>query len=217
MIVSKKEDTMGKKELTTKMLRNCRMARISIPSEEKNYMVGVFVSQNDQIQLMIEKAFNIALPARYEVTFYDGVFGIQKCDCELREGIRGSDSAYAYAECKILEILDIKQRRENVKVPLETKIVVSINKGEEWFEATIKNISAGGVFFECDFWLEHERRVDFSLTTPDKTLPLTAKVVRIEKLKEKSGYGCKFIELPNSIESALRSYVFDLQRKNAKL
>ena len=216
-MVSKKEDTMGKKELSTKMLRNWRMARISIPSEE-GYMVGVFISQNDQIQLTIEKAFNVVLPARYEVTFYDGIFGIQKCDCELREGISGSSgSDSVYAECQVLEILDIKQRRENVKVALEANIVVSINKGEEWFEATIKNISAGGVFFECDFWLEHERRVDFSLTTPDKTLPLTAKVVRIEKLKERSGYGCKFIELPNSIESALRNYVFDLQRKNAKL
>ena len=204
---------MKKKEFTARMLENCLMAKIT--TKQKDCEVKVFLNQNRQIRLILEKGFLLPMPAKYEVTFYDGISGILKCICELRE--ESTKSGSIYAKCEVLDLLDKKQRRNDVKVPFEKEIIAITDQGEGWFNATIKNISAGGVFFVCESCLENGKRVDFSLEIPKKTLLLIAEVVWGEKVKEGCfGYGCKFIGLPENTRSTLRNYVYQLQREMQK-
>ena len=128
--------------------------------------------------------------------------------------------------CDILERLSQEQRREDVKVPFEAKVMLHVphvpgdglNIPSGGWPAVIKNISAGGVYFRTDLVLPEQRIVRFDFKEAGGSIPLSAQILRVDDVTERPsqpmyGYGCRFINLQNRYENQLRNFVFQEERR----
>lgn len=103
--------------------------------------------------------------------------------------------------------------RQNITISIETK---DESGKEVTVEGVIKDISAGGILFTSDYPFEMDQILSFNFDKTDEPIHLECQVIRIQPFKimvygeeeEKTGYGCRFINLHNSTESVIRSYVF---------
>ncbi len=209
-------------------LDNCTKADIFAPDESLLCEARVFWDSADLYQLLeVPQNFPIwpdGEPAEYLVTFYDSTAGLVHCRCLLR--LHGVDADLKSLSYQIVEILDTVQRRQDLKIPAVTEIEIaqvrlagpSDNpppKGA--FVATTVNLSAGGVFFTCQYALPVDSLVHFTLREGPKPIELDAVVLRLEELPPKKrlpqfGHGCRFVDLKPAAESGLRSYIFRCQR-----
>ena len=103
--------------------------------------------------------------------------------------------------------------RQSVTISIQTQD----ESGDEiTVEGIIKDISAGGILFLSDHPFEMNQTLSFNFDKTDEPLHLECQVIRIQPFKikvygeeeERTAYGCRFINLHNSTESVIRSYVF---------
>lgn len=199
---------MGK----TNKLANCREAKIYSVREEKFYQAKVFLDQEGDVWLGLEKSFEMS-EVTYEVTFYDQIHGVIKCDCRLKKVSRRIFNTETSVLCEILDILDICQRRNDVKVPLKMDIIIHVESEKINVLGHTRDISAGGIYFTCKTLLKVGTNIEFEIYTQNKLTSLMAKVIRFEeKLGYGYGYGCQFINISNSDEAILRNYIFQIQK-----
>jgi c-di-GMP-binding flagellar brake protein YcgR len=112
-----------------------------------------------------------------------------------------------------------KSRREDVRTV--TRIPLTFHcEGIGDFEGSIVDLSAGGMALETHAKLKKGDIVTFRYAFRTLERPFWTKVVRIRK-KEKEEepgsenvYGCKFVDLTNGGETAIRNYVFDQIRRD---
>lgn len=205
---------MSKKDnvINLKILENCPIAKISTPTDEEGYKAEVSLTPSKQIRLKLENSFNLEMPQTCEVTFYNHIVGVIKCRCKLENEFEQIRNDNIYLKCEILDVLEMKNRRDDLKVPLNEKIKIFI--GKEHFFANAKNYSAGGIYFTCGTYLKKGERIHLIIETLNKNLVLSAEVIRCEKIEEGLlGYGCKFVELSNKTEAELRNYSYKIQRE----
>lgn len=203
------------------VLKNCRKAEIYL-ADELICVAEVFRDLNKEIWLSIPKDLSLDA-SEYTIIFFDSVAGLLRCRCTLSE-VKTLTDEWDSVPCTILEVLETRQRRQDLKISLETALelyctyVPSFATGiPERIKATTRNISAGGVYFICDYCLPEGTVVQFQLHGASKPLLLAAKVLRFESLNSKAGktrygHGCAFIEMRPQTEAVLRNYIFRQER-----
>lgn len=125
-------------------------------------------------------------------------------------------------KCTIVAEHEVIQRRQDVKVSVQLGTDASFLDEERHLqsaEITILDISAGGMFcLSTAKWAEGQV---FAAKIFDKTMPVDLEVIRVQTAHSYSsdypegdsriGYGCRFINLSQASESALRKFVYQQQ------
>lgn len=158
------------------------------------------------------------------VKFYDAALGVLTCRCMLSAPMELPEDMLSL-RCEILETLERLQRREDVKVPTNVQVMLHAERrpGDLYiplkgWPATVKNISAGGVYISTDLSLSAGREIEFEFRETGEKLDLMARILRVEDLTEQPnqpvyGYGCKFVCLSARAENQLRNFVFREERR----
>ncbi len=181
------------------------------------------------------------LDSQMNITFLDANHGLVIYKCNLSAPKRylsskGGEWLNA-VECELIEALSSLQRREDFKIkvdlnvsaiiPLEVEIPddfkdYSAEFGHNIVKGKSVNISAGGIYFTCNFKFHSDLQTNIyiSLSSGNK-IRVSVAILRIDELTNKDGskyygYGCKFTKLPSGIESTIRNFVFQKQRENRK-
>lgn len=209
------------------LLKNCNKAEIFTPSNQLICEAGVFHDLADRLQLLvpIDFAFTYKEHPFYFVVFYDPISGLINCRCTLSTPSSLPDGRQSLL-CKIAEVLNRNQRRQDLKVPLSTEIeLTGIRVSAEGryppvsrIPAVTRDISAGGIYFTCQYPLSVDTLATFQFRETAKPLTLSVRVLRQDQLKpvkgvDQYGHGCRFIDLEMDAESELRSYIFRRERQ----
>ncbi|MCI8645282.1 MAG: PilZ domain-containing protein [Firmicutes bacterium] len=132
-------------------------------------------------------------------------------------------------KCTVVAEHEVIQRRQDVKVSVQLATSASFLDEDHQLQAaevTILDISAGGMFcLSTAKWSEGQV---FASKIFDKTIPVDLEVIRVQDAHSYSsdypaddsriGYGCRFINLGQAAESALRKFVYQqqLQKRRRK-
>lgn len=208
------------------ILKECKKAEVFDQSSGGLLCVaGVSSGPMGGILLTIPRELNCNDLGPCRIIFYDPVLGKLTCRCTLSSPLPLPDRMQS-VRCDILERLSQEQRREDVKVACEAKVMLrvthvpgdSVYVPSEGWPAVIKNISAGGVYFTTDLVLPEQRIVRFNFRETGDSIPLSAQILRVDDVTERPsqpryGYGCRFINLQNRYENQLRNFVFQEERR----
>lgn len=207
------------------VLKKCQKAEIYL-ADELICIAEVFRDLNDEIWLSIPKDLSLEEP-EYTIIFFDSIAGLLRCRCALKE-VQPLTDEWDSVPCTILEVLDTQQRRQDLKISLETNLELtctyvpgSPSNIPMRIAATTRDISAGGIYFICDYCLPEDTVVQFQLHGASKPLLLAAKVLRFEAIESTKGqtqygHGCMFIELRPQSEAVLRNYIFRQERQRRR-
>lgn len=204
------------------MLKTCRKAEIYDPSDTLLCVSEVFCDLSNKIWVSVAPDFPWEDFEYFNITFFDPVAGLVHSQCTLNSPQETSEERTSLL-CTVLEIQDSQQRRQDLKIPLEIDLEISCSQKPvglpESISAVTRNISAGGVYFICQYRLPEQTVVDFELKGASKPLVLSAVILRSEELPlqrnvPQYGHGCQYINLKPRTESALRNYIFRKQREH---
>lgn len=154
---------------------------------------------------------------RIRVDFFDSQVGYIKtfCELEIRENTDPYILEHWAADCKILEILEVLQRQEDLRVRTN-KEATFISDTHGSFHGIIQNISGGGLYMTTSTKLEINEHFKFEFIFSKKQQEIEGKVLRETIIRENHyGYGCQFVRLPKSTEREIRQYVYRKQLSNA--
>lgn len=85
--------------------------------------------------------------------------------------------------------------------------------------AKIKDMNIGGVFLcYCDEDMRQGDRLMLSMELGSKMVDVAAEIVRVQfnAAGDPTGYGCKFLNVPPSLEEVFARFVFNVQLENLK-
>lgn len=145
------------------------------------------------------------------VDFYDDQAGLIKTLCEI---IIRRNPAYPevvepwMADCKILKVKDIVQRQRDIRAKVYLEVEFESQKSGRFY-GTIRNLSAGGLYFTSVQMLKKGDRLSFPYTF--RTLERQFELVILwgKRVADgRCGYGCHFVRLTDGAEAAIRSFVY---------
>ncbi len=216
-------------------LKSCKKAAI-FGQDEKELICEALVRNidGDSLVLIVSGDYFDNLSSEMDITFFDELKGLVTIFCSLSNPKRylEGDKYFHSLDCKLVQEVSVLQRRADIKadVHLPVKIVipsqvdipenfVGIEKRGDLtsVKATAFNLSAGGIFIKSNFpYPASETMRVFLILGHEKTVDLNLDILRIEKPDPDAkdqvfGYGCRFINISSSNESAIRSYVFRAQ------
>ena len=203
-------------------LYHCKKAELHLPDGKA---IPAKVSIGPIVGLIVAAAEKTAyqLVTPIEISFLDPIMGVVTCMCSLTAPLVDEDrTEYSY-RCEILQQLSQDQRREDIKVPLAATVTIKLEGGTgAEAQATLRNISAGGVYLITSLGAAVGSRLSFMFHGAGGSLPLTAQVLRVEQVTDRLGrplfgYGCQFVHLASRYEAQLRSYVFSEERRLHKI
>lgn len=151
------------------------------------------------------------------VVFYDDVKGLVTYKCKLTD--YNLMSMGLTAKCILGEEESAVQRRNDLKIrqiiPISIQTVDTVGKKIS-VDATIHDISAGGLFCVSEHIFAEGDRFSFLFRRAAKPLRLECEVLRKQpyepkgsfNLNQMMGYGCRFVNMNDNMESLIRSYVF---------
>lgn len=150
---------------------------------------------------------------RLEVDFCDSQVGYVKTFCELE--IRKNTDPYILepwsADCKILEMIEILQRQKELRVRL-VKEANFISEKAGHFTGVIQNISVGGIYLTTNTRLAVDDEFQFQYYFTKTPQEIRAAILRETLIRDNHyGYGCKFIDVPKSVEREIRQFVYRQQ------
>lgn len=153
---------------------------------------------------------------RTQVEFFDSSAGIVRADCELliQENRHYRDMVEPWmARCRIQKIGKIVQRQKDPRVRTNVELAcVSLKHGP--FVASLRNISAGGIYILTDQRMEKGDAFLFTHSFLEDRLRLEASVLWSKKLSDReAGYGCRFVGLSESDQREIGRYVAQRQAK----
>lgn len=168
------------------------------------------------------------------VVFFDEVKGVVTTSCSViaYHTPKGKRDSYTFT-CKVHEVLDVLQRRSDVYARLSLNVELlkvkaiknfhgnrSVHFEDKAVLARLNNISASGMHFQTNHEMKKGSIVCFDLNKLFSNADIVmAEVLRIENMENKSkserirGYGCRFFDMRRAIESRLRQYVYQENRK----
>ena len=209
------------------VLKKCKKAEIYTLADEAICEAEVFRDMEGELWLSIPGDVNLETAESYTVIFFDSVSGLLRCQCSMGEARPISDERIS-VPCRIVEIKETTQRRQDLKIYFETNLEMfcSYVPGTavgipERFKAVSRDISAGGIYFTCEYRLPEGTVVQFQLHGASKPLLLAARVLRFESVDERDGkpqfgHGCQFIEMRPQTEAVLRNYIFRQERQRRR-
>ena len=211
------------------MLEKCKKADILEKAGTLICQARVSVGRTGEIILVIPRSATYKSNSAYPVVFYDPVLGRVTCRCRLSAPLPLPGGELYSLRCEVVEQLSQEQRRQDVKIPMNMTIMLHaayqpgdpVRTSELGTPATIGTLSAGGVYLRTALPLPKGRRVWFDLMVGKEKMTLSAKVVWMETTSPKPGqiqygYGCQFVNLLSRQESALRSFIFQEERRQRR-
>jgi c-di-GMP-binding flagellar brake protein YcgR len=128
---------------------------------------------------------------------------------------------------KLMRISEIQkiQRRNYFRLKAVNNIkirrIVNLKEKifEEYFNATMVDISGGGIAFNADRELEINDIIEISLNLNANSINLLGKIVRAERVDDKAikfAYGVNFEKITEIERNIIMRYIFEEQRKLAK-
>lgn len=211
-----------------------------------SYSAEVFTTRKDFIgrAVVLSNTKNLAILAVDEevfeelnsdltIVFFDEVKGVVTTSCSIVAYHTPQNNRDSYTfTCKILEVLDVLQRRSDVYARLSLNVEIMKVKAIKHFHGNrsvhfedkpllvkINNISASGMHFQTSEEINKGTIVCFDLNRLfDNAEMVMAEVLREDEFKIRSyhavrGYGCRFFDMKRGLESRLRQYVYQENRK----
>lgn len=211
-----------------------------------SYSAEIFTTRKDFIgrAVVLSNTKNLAILAVDEdvfeelrsdltIVFFDEVKGVVTAGCSVVAYHTPQNNRDSYTvTCKILEILDVLQRRADVYARLSLNVEIlkvkaiknfhgnrSVHFEEKPLLAKMNNISASGMHFQTSEEIKKGSVVCFDLNRLfDHAELVMAEVLREDEVKIRShqtirGYGCRFFDMKRGLESRLRQYVYQENRK----
>lgn len=204
-------------------LEQCKRAEL-YKADQLLCEASVTTGPTGGILLNVPRSVEYGRDKPYVIKFYDSTLGVLTCRCMLSSPMDLPGDMQSL-RCDILEQLEQMQRRQDVKVPVNVHVMLHAERrpGDLYiplkgWPATVKNISAGGVYVATDLSLSAGREIEFEFLETGEKLELMARILRVEDLTEQPnqpmyGYGCKFVCLSVRSENQLRNYVFREERR----
>lgn len=198
-------------------LNNCYKASVCDLEDQFICDVDVETSANFITLIFPEGIEKGSWEEGLNITFFDDLKGLVTYKCRLdrytRREKRMAANCILGREQRAVQRRNDMKIRQNITISIETK---DESGKEVTVEGVIKDISAGGILFTSDHPFEMDQILSFNFDKTDEPIHLECQVIRIQPFKimvygeeeEKTGYGCRFINLHNSTESVIRSYVF---------
>lgn len=197
------------------ILKNCNSCIVYEPDSESEILLKARVRcADDKITLHFEDESDLSEHTdRLRIDFCDSQVGYIKTFSELE--VRKNTDPYILepwiADCKILEMIEILQRQQELRVRMGKEVTfISENHGR--FTGTVQNISVGGFYMTTNKRLEIGEHVEFEYTFMKKPQDVRASIIRETIIKDDDfGYGCQFANLPKSAERDIRQFVYRQQ------
>lgn len=192
--------------------------KASLYNENHEHICDVVVEErNEEIVLIFPEEIKSGSWEYVNAVFYDDMKGLitYKCKLEDYEFL----SARLRAKCILGEEESVVQRRNDLKIrqiiPISIQTVDTVGKKIN-VDATIHDISAGGLFCVSEHIFAEGDRFSFLFRRAAKPMRLECEVLRKQpyeakgsfNLNQMMGYGCRFVNLTDTQESSIRSYVF---------
>lgn len=201
------------------VLRECRHGAVYMPSGQVKYPVEVKLGKEDIVLYFHGYRFQ---DARFvtQVDFHDLQQGLIVTHSEvvIKRNPAFPDSRYPWIGiCKVREVRKVVQRQKDLRV--YTKIEAAFEKEESgnMFFATIRNLSAGGIYIESAEELHANEILCFRYCFEKQEREFRARAVWGKRLNSgRYGYGLQFLKLNAGAESEIRNYVFRLQNEKRK-
>ena len=214
-------------------LQNCDKAQIFTLDKSPICTAQVVGDVKETALLRFHESCIDILRTEVIVTFFDSIQGLVSCSCQLSDYNEELDELnkgeiISTVQCTILAQQEVIQRRQDIKIPVSIKADANFLNSEdelETSEITILDLSAGGLF--CITTQKWEQGQTFELQLFVSPLPILVEILRqqtphsysdrFKEDDERYGYGCRFVNLPNPAEAALRQFVFkeDLLRRKS--
>lgn len=144
------------------------------------------------------------------VDFYDGQKGLVRTLCELtlkkNPGYFETGEPWM-GECVIMKVYEEFQRQKDIRAKVQISSEFALEDGSH-VAGTIRNISAGGLYFVTSMELRPGTRLAFSYRFKTDLCQVRAKVLRMQELQGGYGYGCQFIGLSPNVEADIRNFVY---------
>ena len=209
------------------ILEYCKRAEIFDSDGDLLVQAGVEQGPMDSVLLIVPRSFDFHLLPYFQIVFYDPILGMLTCRCSLNSPLDLPEQMRSL-RCEIIDRLSQEQRRQDVKVSVGEKVMLHTSRQpgdavqipSEGVQATVLNISAGGVYLLTNLQVDAGSLLTFHFRIPGSDIPLTAEILRAEEQPPQDpplwGYGCRFVALSSRHESQLRSYVFKVERQMYK-
>ena len=194
--------------------------KASIYGLEQNHICDVRVEMvNDTITLVFPQEIQNGAWENVDIVFYDEQKGLVTYkNCRLKDyKYRGERLV---AQCILGTEDSVIQRRNDLKIrqiiPISIQAVNSKTGEKISVDATIQDLSAGGIFFISEMLFEVGEKFSFLFRRSAEPLRLECEVLRRQPYTGRGnyvpgtmmGYGCRFINMTDHKEASIRSYVF---------
>ena len=211
-----------------KLFQYCRKAEIYNGAGDLLCVADVTYEPKSGLLVTVPRSFKHLSQPSFALVFYDPVQGLVTCNCVFSAPLI-LPGGWRSLRCQVQEQLYRRQRRLDLKIPLECAVMVRLLPGSEDdppppetpCPATVHNLSAGGVYLTTRLNAAVGRRLAFSFHETGAPIPLVASILRVERdLSERdpalAGYGCRFTDMAAREESLLRGYIFQREREMHK-
>ena len=144
------------------------------------------------------------------VDFYDGQKGLIRtlCDLTLKKNPGFLETGEPWmADGTVIKVYDEFQRQKDVRVKVQIASEFMLEDGS-YVAGTIRNISAGGIYFVTSRELRQGERFAFAYRFKTDVCRVSARILRIQDLQGGYGYGCQFLGLSQNAEADIRSFVY---------
>lgn len=144
------------------------------------------------------------------VDFYDDQAGLVITVCEL---LMRRNPAFPQmpepwiADCRILDIRDVVQRQRDIRARVCLEVRCTSEKQGDFF-ITIRNLSAGGMYMTTTQPLDKHEIISFPYCFRTLERRFEAVTLWVRRGDGRFGYGCRFVNLTDGAEAAIRSFVF---------
>lgn len=206
------------------ILRDCKKGMVFLPPDKTRLPVKV-VTEEERIILYFKTYRLQDCRQLMQVDFYDLSQGLLVTASEvlIRRNPGYPNSSYPWIGiCEIREVKRIIQRQHDVRVGIQIEALFEKESGRKGsFFATIRNISAGGMYIETAEELHQGEAIKVSLSFERTPRELHLAPVWVKKAENgRFGYGLRFWHLSTGVEAEIRNYVFRLinaKREKAKI
>lgn len=182
---------------------------------------------DQEVVLRMSRELADGMHASLIITLYNDAYGLITYKgqfIEYSEIPSEGDELLCEVKCELLEMLEIIQRRGNVKAKVSIPVTITLlgTQGTPMLDdesgtpvqhsVIIKDVSASGILFVTKELIDPGQHIDFLFSRCAAPFLVTAEVLRVQEYANGlNGYGCKFYGLSAAKESIIRQYVFKLQ------
>lgn len=196
------------------LLRDCKKGMVFMPPDKTRVPADVVID-GERIVLYFKTYRMQDIRQLMQVDFYDLSQGliITVSEVLIRRNPNYPNSSFPWIGiCDIREVKRIVQRQHDVRVGIKLEAMFEKENGSKnSFFATIRNISAGGMYIETAEELHSGDAIKVSLTFEKTVRELHLAPVWTKKANNgRFGYGLRFWRLSSGVEAEIRNYVFRL-------